>query len=381
VSFTKKDIESIYRRPFVGGNHVELLWRGRTTFERMFKAVRSAQKCITLQFYHFSNDHTGTELAGILAEKAREGVSVYVLYDHLGSFFTPGSFWSGLKQAGVRVRTSHPFRISSPFRYLYRDHSKVITIDGSTAFTGGLNIADEYRGLSRHRRKRDPWRDTGVIMQGPVAWELFEEFRSAWRLWRGEPVDPFPRIGPAGEGLSALPIFTRSSRGRRRMRRLLYYSINHAREEICLSTAYFVPSRRMLQTLEDAVKRGVRVRLLVPGTSDVLAAQYVGRAFFSRLLKRGIEIHEYKGIMMHAKTYIFDASWSIVGSANLDFRSLRWNDEGNVGILDRGFALKMRELFHLDLEGSKRIIAKEWSQRPWFRKMLEHLFSLMRRRL
>jgi len=379
MSFTKEGIEEIYHRSFVEGNEISLISRGGEAFEQIFDCVRHAQHLVCLQFYYYKNDETGTELAHLLKEKAREGVAVYMLYDHLGSFTTPLKFWRDLRKAGVNVRASHPFNLRRPFRYLYRDHNKVLIVDGETAFTGGLNVANAYRGFPRWRK--DPWRDTGVIMYGPVASALLDEFQRAWSLWGGDALPSVPDAPPTKNGLPAMPIFTRSSRARRRMRRLLYYSINHASEEICITTAYFVPSRRMLTTLEDAVRRGVRVRLLVPGISDVIAAHFAGRFFFKRLLKAGVEIHTYRGVMMHAKTYIFDNIWSIVGSANLDLRSLRWNDEGNVGILDAEFASKMKLMFHLDLEGSTRIQIATWQQRPLWEKALERLFSFFRRRL
>ena len=165
------------------------------------------------------------------------------------------------------------------------------------------------------------------------------------------------------------------------MRKLLYYSINHAKESILLTTAYFTPSRRMLVALEEAVGRGVSVKLLLPGISDVPAAFYAGRAFFTRLLKRGIKIYNYQGEVLHAKSYVFDGCWSIVGSANLDFLSLRWNDEGNVGILDADFGKRMICVFEEDLKNSVEIREEEWRNRPLSERILEWVFALIRRRL
>lgn len=181
--------------------------------------------------------------------------------------------------------------------------------------------------------------------------------------------------------MPVIPIFASSAKGRRRMRKLLYYSIYNARESICLTTAYFTPSRRMIYSLEDAVKRGVKVSLLVPGKSDVPIAQYAGRAFFMRLLRAGVRIFDYQTDMLHAKSYVFDGRWSIVGSANLDFQSLRWNDEGNVGILDEGFAAKMTEVFNEDLVHSVEIRKDEWAQRSDTEKIKEKFSVLFRRRL
>jgi cardiolipin synthase len=379
MAFVREEIERIYGAPFVEGNRVELLTRGGPAFRRIFEAVGQAREFVLLQFYIYRNDETGMELAELLKEKASGGVSVCLLYDHLGSFGTPRRFWHDLRRAGVRVRASHPFRPFSPGRYLYRDHRKVLVVDARTAFTGGLNIANEYRGMPR--RKKEPWRDTGIMVEGPLASALAGQFARAWRTWGGETMEFPPPPPPVPGGLPLIPIFAHSSRGRRSMRRLLYYSINHAREEICLTTAYFTPSRRMLQTLEAAVRRGVRVRLLVPGTSDVTAAHYAGRAFFSRLLGAGVEIHAYLGPMMHAKTYIFDRAWSIVGSANLDFLSMRRNDEGNVGILDEGFARSVKDIFREDTEYSLKITPEAWAGRPHCERVLERASSLLRRRL
>ena len=165
------------------------------------------------------------------------------------------------------------------------------------------------------------------------------------------------------------------------MRKLLYYSIDTAHKSIHLTTAYFTPSRRMIASLEGAVKRGAEVNLLLPGKSDVPAAYYTGRAFFTRLLRAGVKIYSYQGKMLHAKSYIFDGLWSIVGSANLDFQSLRWNDEGNVGILDTGFGDIMVNVFREDVKHSLEIREDEWMKRPLWEQIKERFFVLFRRRL
>ena len=165
------------------------------------------------------------------------------------------------------------------------------------------------------------------------------------------------------------------------MRRMLYYSINHSQKSITLTTPYFTPSHRMLETLENAIARGVKVRLLIPGKSDVPAAYYVARAFFSRMLKSGVEIYTYMGEILHAKSYLFDDCWSIVGSTNLDFQSLRYNDEGSIGILDCIFTRQLSMLFEEDIENSVKIDLTTWCQRPFSEKAKEWFFSIFRRRL
>jgi cardiolipin synthase len=382
LSFTKKTLQKVYGYgvSFIEGNTVKLIWKGVETFQSIFDTIRKAKELICLEFYIFRSDETGTELANILKQKASEGVSVYILYDHYGSFGTSGKFWKSLKESGVHIRASRPFKWTSPFQYIYRDHKKLIIVDGTTAFTGGLNIANEYRGYYR-LRKREGWRDTGIFLKGPAVKTLFDIFKKSWELWKGEPIKFNRNVEPARDGLPVLPIFASSAKGRRKMRKLMYYSFNKALKSIYLTTAYFTPSRRMLQVLENAVLRGVDVKLLLPGKSDVLPAHYAGRAFYTKLLKAGVEIYNYQGEILHAKTAIFDGMWSIIGSANLDFQSLRRNDEGNVGIIDEGFGRQMTYIFYEDLRHSLKITLDDWHKRPLSEKVKEEFFAIFRRRL
>ena len=397
-AFTIPTLERIFQSEFSLATNVKLLWKGKESFEIIFNTVKEAERLICLQFYIFKNDETGRELSDLLKKKSQEGVKVYLLCDHFGSIGTPSGFWKEMKAAGIKIRASHPFKWTAPFRYVHRDHRKLIVIDLKKAFTGGINIANEYSGFHLRRRGRG-WRDTGMMLEGPIVEELFDTFSRSWYTWRGETIylkgDDETSVAkrqaegvvnrPLGPGkvggLPALPIFVYSLKGRRRMRNLLYYSINHARTSVFLTTAYFTPSRRMIASLERAVKRGVDVHLLVPGKSDIPAASYAGRAFFARLLKAGVKIYNYLGEMLHAKTFLFDQSWSIVGSTNLDYQSLMYNDEGNVGILDQGFASKMADVFAEDLKNSTKIDYETWRRRSLWEKMKEHFFALFRKRL
>jgi len=382
---TIKSIERMFQGKFSSATHIQLLWKGKESFETIFHAIKEAKRFIYLQFYIFKNDETGRALSELLKEKSREGVKVYLLYDHFGSFGTPRSFWKEMSQAGVHIRASHPFKWTAPFHYVHRDHRKLIVIDSKKAFTGGLNIANEYSGLHLRRRSRG-WRDTGIMVEGSIVKELFETFKKSWNTWRGERLvfrqeGEEPQTKKEKGRIPALSIFVYSRKGRKRMRNLLRHSIENAKATISLTTAYFIPSRRMIALLEDAVRRRVSVRLLVPGKSDVPAASYAGRAFFTRLLKSGIEIYTYRGEMLHAKTYVFDLHWSIVGSTNLDYQSLMYNDEGNIGILDVSFASKMIEIFEKDLKESLKIDLEQWHRRPLLEKLKEHFFALFKKRL
>ncbi len=383
--YTIPSIERIFKQKFSLATHVQLLWKGKDSFKTIFDAIDEAKRFVCLQFYLFKNDETGRSLSELLKKKTREGVKVYLLYDHFGSFGTPRSFWKDMKMTGIKIRASHPFKWTAPFHYVHRDHRKLIVIDSKRAFTGGLNIANEYSGFRLRRRSRG-WRDTGIMLEGPVVGELFETFKRSWYAWRGEKIDSqnihkVKTVKRQKGTIPALPIFVYSRKGRKRMRGLLRHSIDHAQATISLTTAYFIPSRRMITLLENAVTRGVKVRLLVPGKSDVPAASYGGKAFFKRLLKSGIEIYTYRGEMLHAKTYLFDQYWSIIGSTNLDYQSLMYNDEGNVGILDAGLASKIAHIFEEDLKHSTQIDLKDWHRRPWLEKIKEHFFALFRKRL
>ncbi|PKL50401.1 MAG: cardiolipin synthase B [Nitrospira bacterium HGW-Nitrospira-1] len=378
--FSRKNIQRLYGSHFTDNNKATLLWKGHESFQIIFDSIKKANELICLAFYIFRDDETGRELAEILKQKALEGVKVYILYDHFGSLFTPMKFWNNLRDAGIQIRASRPFKWTSPLHYVHRDHRKLIIIDGKLAFTGGLNIADEYRGYHRLKKKKG-WRDTGIFLEGPIAKKLLDEFTKSWVIWKGASIVFEKTIKPLKDGLPVLPIFASSARGRRQMRKLIYYSINNARKSIYLTTAYFTPSRRMLQILGNAVRRGVEVKLLLPGRSDISSAHYAGRAFFTKLLRAGARIYNYQGEILHAKTSVFDEVWSIIGSANLDFQSLRRNDEGNVGIIDKEFGKQMAAIFDKDLKKSEEITLTDWMQRPLIDKLKEHFYSLFRRRL
>jgi cardiolipin synthase len=383
--FTIPSIERIFKHKFSFATHVQLLWKERDSFQTLFDAINSAEKLICLQFYIFKNDDTGIVISELLKKKSREGTKVYILYDHFGSIGTPRSFWREMRLAGIEIRASYPFKWTAPFTYVHRDHRKLIVIDSKKAFTGGLNIANEYSGFHLRRRSRG-WRDTGILVEGPIVNELYDTFEKSWTTWGGKKIviqgaHEEVRGNIPENSIPALPIFVYSRKGRERMRNLLRHSIDHAQTSILLTTAYFIPSRRLIERLEEAVKRGVRVRLLVPGKSDIPAASYAGRSFFTRLLKAGIEIHTYRGDMLHAKTYLFDQCWGIVGSTNLDYQSLVYNDEGNIGIMDASFGSKLAEIFEEDLKNSVKIDEETWRKRSFLEKIIEHFFALFRKRL
>lgn len=281
----KTEIERILGLPFTENNRVRILKTGKETFQTILDAVSSAQKIICIEFYIFKDDNSGRQLAELLKKKAREGVSVYLLYDHFGSFLTSRSFWSDLKKEGVKVRVSHPFKWAYPRGYIYRNHKKLLVIDGQIAFTGGFNIADEYHGY--FKKRTTIWRDTVIHLEGLIASTLLGIFSRSWKTWKGELINLHLRPNPLDHGVPVIPIFATSGRARRKMRKLLLYSIKNAKESIFLTTAYFVPGIRILRALMNAVQRGVKLKLLLPGESDVISVFYASRSYYKRLLKAG----------------------------------------------------------------------------------------------
>ncbi len=377
--FVRSSIERVVGIPFAENNQIRLLRSGEEIFHAIFESIRKAGEIICIEFYIFKNDNTGNKLAELLKEKAKQGVKVYILYDHFGSFLTPGIFWSLLKKSGINLKASHPFNWLAPRHYFHRNHKKLLVIDGHKAFTGGFNIADEYH---RYLRKwKQPWRDTGIYLEGPIALTLFDMFKKSWIAWKGKPITFHEKTLPEKPGVPVIPVFTDSSRARKKFRLLLLYSINSARKNIYITNAYFAPSKWVLSALENAVGRGVDVKLLLPGKSDIAPVYYAGRYFYKRLLKAGVEIYNFQDRILHAKTAIFDSCWSIIGSANLDFQSLRRNDEGNAGILSHEFGMQITGSFLDDLKQSIKIDLDTWSKRPIYEKILEKFFSFFRKRL
>jgi cardiolipin synthase len=252
-------------------------------------------------------------------------------------------------------------------------------IDGKKAFTGGFNIADEYHGYFKKRMKT--WRDTGVYLEGPIASTLFDIFRKSWKTWKGESIQLNPGHQSFADGVPVIPVFASSGRARRKMRRLLLYSIKNAKKSIFITTAYFTPSRKILKAMIRAAKRGVNLRLLLPGVTDAMSVFYAGRTYYKRLLSEGAEIYNYRESILHSKTAVFDGCWSIIGSTNLDMQSLRRNEESNAGILDIEFGKRMIEIFQNDLKKSIKIDLNTWIKRPFYQKILEKLFFVIMKKM
>jgi cardiolipin synthase len=370
------------RQPLVGGNHVELLIDGAATYAAMFAAIDGAHDHINLESYIVEADGPGEELARRLIAKCREGVKVNLLFDSFGSLTTATAYFDALRAAGVRLCEYNPLR---SWRRLFsravhlRDHRKLLVVDGEVAFVGGVNISGVHvagSSLSKNRSTgAPPWRDTHLRIAGPLVSQLQQLFVAHWNQHACETIQPAhyaPPLRPAGRLRGAI---ASCEAGRRRnpFYRALVKAIDHAHERVLLTTAYFVPTRRLVRALSAAARRGVDVRLLLPGQSDAWAPLQAGRSHYGRLLQAGVRIYERQGALLHAKTTVIDGVWVTVGSANLDWRSFVHNAEANAIVLDAAFGSQMEAVFTEDVAASHEITLETWHARGWLQRVQEAL--------
>ncbi|ADW16735.1 phospholipase D/Transphosphatidylase [Desulfobulbus propionicus DSM 2032] len=359
------------------GNSVILLPHGGDFFPALFMAIQSARTTICVEFYIIKPDATGQRFADVLRQAAGRGVAVSLLYDAIGCFDTPAAYFQHLQAGGVRCIAFNPPAFSRLHWLDVRDHRKMVVVDGTIAFLGGLNVGDEYSGYgdSVHR-----WRDIGIRLDGPVAGELQRLF---WQTWRGEggPSVPEQHDSPgqaAGEAnvviVNGTPHHTRSV-----IRNSFRLAMAGSSRSIRIITPYFVPGPRVVRSLLRAVRRGVEVRIILPSISDVPLVQIMSRAYLKPLLEAGVAIFERQGTILHAKVMLVDDRWSTFGSANLDFRSFHRNHEINVIIDSRAFGEQVAALFEEEVTLSRRITLSENARRNRFERLCGWLLTPLSR--
>jgi cardiolipin synthase len=359
------------------GNRVQALVNGNEFFPDMLKAIAGAQKTITFETYIYWSGEIGAQFTRALAERARAGVRVHVLFDALGSQKIDEAEVRQMKAAGIEVAKYNPLRWYSIVRMNNRTHRKILVVDGRVGYTGGAGIGDEWRGDAQ-----DPghWRDTQFRVEGPVVAQMQAAFMENWIEVTGDVLhgeDYFPRLAEAGR--QQAQFFISSPGGGGETMQLMYLlSIASAKESILLSAAYFVPDDNEVRMLVEARKRGVRVRIIVPGkVTDSPAVRRASRSTWGDLLRAGVEIYEYQPTFFHCKVMIVDGLWVSVGSTNFDTRSFSTNDEANLNVFDREFAAAQVRIFENDLRRSRRIALEEWQGRPWTEKLWEHSLGLL----
>jgi cardiolipin synthase len=361
-------------------NRVELFEGGRQFFEALFRAIRSAEHTILLEYYLIHNDHIGSELANELADAVKRGVAVKLIYDYIGCLDTPTSFFRNLAKQGVKL---HAFNVPSFKRAFYgfdkRDHRKMTIVDGKLAFLGGLNIGDEYAGFVTGKQS---FRDLGFSIRGEAISELEAIFHETWSGEEGyEPAArataELPRQNGWKSGDAAVNIISGGPRQRRfYIREAFQVNIASAAEEILIATPYFVPGPRIIRSLLRAVRRGVRVRLLLPARSDVRLVLLLGRSSYATLLKGGVEIYELDREILHAKVMLIDAERTVIGSANLDQRSFHRNFEINCMVDNVKFGGQIRALLLEEIDGARPVELDVHERRGFLIRIMERVVSL-----
>jgi cardiolipin synthase A/B len=345
------------------GNRVEILRNGVEIFPSMLQAIRSAKKTINFECYLYIDGRIGREFAEAFAERARAGVEVRIILDAVGSIGMSKEIIDFLERNGCDVEIYHPIRWYTLSTANHRTHRKMLIVDGRVGFTGGVGIADMWLGDAG---SPDQWRETQVRVEGPAVIQMQFAFMDNWIKSRGElltGLNHFPEIEAAGPHRVQV-IKSSPSEGSSTAKLLYVISIVSAKRSIHISNAYFIPDRDTIRALESAVRRGVDVKVIVPGEfTDVPIVRAASRLHYEHLLKRGIRIFEYQGTMMHAKTMVVDGIWATVGSSNFDARSFRLNDEVNVNIYDEEIAVRMELMFSEDLDRSQEIIGQRWERR------------------
>ena len=375
--------------PLIAGNKLTLLNDGPATMKAMIAAIKTAKDHVNLETYIFGQDSMGEEFADLLIQKQQEGVQVNVIYDSVGSIGTHPDFFKRLRDAGVAVVEFHPVnplkRFGSSWRLNNRDHRKILVVDGKIAFTGGINITDDYSSgsLFRSRSKNQRhlgWRDTHIQVEGPAVASFQWLFLQTWVSQREDDLASrkyFPPLKPAGDKI--VRVIGSKPGGDYETYKAYVLAMQQAKTSIHITNSYFVPDKQLIDALTDAAKRGVDVKLVFPAVSDASLVMHAGRSFYTELLASGVRIFELQASVLHAKTAVIDGYWSTVGSTNLDMRSFLHNSEVNLIALDQDFGSVMESTFNEDLKNSIEVTPEKWADRPmsdrmreWFARQFEY---------
>ena len=376
-----RSVSALLGPSFLEGNHVIALTNGIKIFPVMLKAIQGAKQTITFETFIYWADSIGEEFAEALSERANAGINVHVLLDWLGSVKMEQSQLDKMVRAGVEIQRYHKPHWSHLPRLNNRTHRKLLIIDGKLGFTGGVGIADQWRGNAQNPEE---WRDTHFQVSGPVVGQMQAVFMDNWIKAEGKVLHDL-KYFPALKNAGSLPaqMFSSSPSGGGDSMELMYLmAITAAQDTIYLSSAYFVPDELSINALVAAAKRGVKISIITPGKHiDTGVVRKASRASWGSMLKANIQIAEYSPTMYHCKILIIDSLFVSVGSTNFDNRSFRLNDEANLNIMDKDFAKELTKAFSEDWAKSHVVTIKEWSQRTWLEKLLETASLLFKSQL
>jgi len=356
------------------GNQYEVLTNGDQILPAMLKAIAAARQRVVLETYIYDSGDVAAQFTTALEQAARRGVTCSIVVDAVGASGMEADHVTRLESAGCVVATFNPPHWYKLEELNYRSHRKILVIDGDVGFTGGAGIADHWQG---NAQDRDHWRDTQIQMRGPIVRLLEAAFYENFSEAHG-PVSPVLGDAVWANEQTGQSLVIRSSPtgGSNDLKRLYLLALASARRSVDITSPYFVTDESTMWSLEDAVKRGVRVRILVEGDiTDAKPVKYASRASYDHLLQLGVEIHEYQPTMLHTKMLVVDGVYSIFGSANFDNRSFELNDELNVAVSSQDLARRLLEDFAADLKKARRLTLEHWRQRSMLDKVREHFWS------
>jgi len=365
--------------PIVAGNRIELALNGDGTYPRLWADLRAARRFITVQMYYAAPGRVADSLGAILAERARAGVKVYLLYDAFGSSL-PDAYVERLRSAGVSAAAFRPLRFKNLWIVQNRSHVRGIVVDGQVGWTGGFGIDDKWLGGGR---RPGEWRETNVRFEGPAVLQLQAAIVAGWAEATGDLVTGRMTATAHEGGVTAAGLlYTAPTLGSTAAERFLALSIAGARQRLYVTNAYFAPDENFLRLLTQTARRGVDVRLLLSGPrTDVRTARFAGRFRYDSLLAAGVRVYEYQPSPLHAKTFVADGVWTSVGTMNFDNRSLALNDEVTFMVLDSAAGRRMEAMFFDDLRYAREIDLATFRRRPWTERVSEWAASQITRLL
>jgi cardiolipin synthase len=366
-------LEAYASAPIVGGNSAEFLLNGEQIFPSILEGIRSAKKTITYAQYFYEDGPVARDVAEALAERCRDGVGVNVLLDAFGTLSIPREFTELMTNSGCHVAYFRPLAQYIFRRYNNRNHRRILVVDGRLGFTGGSGVSRKWMGNGRVAQH---WRDTDIRIEGPVVEYLQAAFAENWLETTGVVLGGeayFPRPIEARGDVYAQVVRSSPAAGSFAMYTTFLLAVSAARQSIHITNPYFVLDDKMQQALVQASRRGVRVRVLVPGAIDHNIVRQASRRQFGAILLAGVEIFEYTPALLHSKTMIVDGVWATIGSTNLDNRSFALNDELNLIVYSRVVARQLERIFAEDVALSKQVTYEEWRKRGFTAKVLEVL--------
>ena len=374
-------LQAYANSPIVAGNAVDILLNGEQIFPAMLAAIRGARRSIAYTQYSFEGGRTARALVDALSERCEAGVPAHILVDGVGGLFMPDALRDQLRQAGCEVQSFRPVRPWNLFSANYRNHRRVLVVDGTIGFAGGSGVSEKWAGDGT---AENHWRDTDIRVEGPAVEWMQAAFVESWLEISGVALGGpayFPRPNPRRGSAAVQVVRSSPSEGEAEMYTTLLLALASARRSIRITNPYFVLDDVMKDALLERIRKGVIVEVIVPGAIDHQVVRQASRATWGDLLKGGVRIYEYKPALLHAKTIVIDGVWATVGSTNLDNRSFAFNEELNVVTYERAVAEQLEAAFRVDRMRSEPVTSERWQDRGVRARLFEVLISPLRDQL